>query len=226
MYKGNTYKPTFKKPFVKRGPSRPGPRFERRDDLSGKYRKNFDIRAQQVRLVDSDGTNKGVVDIRLAMSMSREQDLDLVEVAPNADPPVCRIIMWSKFVYEQKKKEKEARKHKQKEMKEFQFGTFIAVADRDRQLARVKKFLDMGHNVKLTVKRKGRTPLDLSRALLESLLTQLSTYSTIERNPSVEGKQISIIVKGSTVGSPHVNKDTSNAKAQDTQNGSKTVSND
>lgn len=222
MYKGNSRKPGFAKPFQRRGSSRPSSRFERKDDLSGKYRKNLDIRAQQVRLVDSDGTNKDVVDIRLAMSMAHDQDLDLVEVAPNASPPVCRIISWSKFVYEQKKKEKEARKNKQKEMKEFRFGTFIAEGDRDRQLVRAKEFLNKGHNVKLTVTRRGRTPIDLSKVLLESLLTQLSSYSTIDRNPYVEGKQISIIVKGFTTGSPHMN-GLKDAKTQNTQDSSKTI---
>lgn len=229
MFKGSTYKPSFKRPFVKRDFSRPYQRFDRRDrrdDVSGKYRKNHDIQAQNVRLVDSDGSNRGVVDIRLAMSIAREQDLDLVEVAPNADPPVCRVISWSKFLYEQKKREKEARKNKQKEMKECRFGTFIAVADRDRQLTRAKEFLNRGHNVKLTVTRRGRTPVEQSKVLLESLLTQLSTYSTIERNPVVEGRQVSIIVKGSSSPVSHVSKQKSDAKAKNTQNSGKEIQTD
>lgn len=179
-----------------------------------------------MRLVDSDGTNKGIVDIRIAMDTAREQDLDLIEVAPNATPPVCRVISWSKFVYEQKKRERESRKNKQKEMKEFRFGTFIADADRERQLARTKEFLAKGHNVKLTVIRKGRTPLELSKSLLQSLLTQLSTYSTIEPNPYVEGKQVSITLKGFVGKSATANqsdKKIDNAKAQDTQNSSKKI---
>jgi len=159
------------------------------------------------------------------MGMAREKDLDLVEVSPNANPPVCKIISWSKFLYEQKKKEKEARKNKQKEMKEFRFGTFIAEGDKVRQITRAREFLEKGHNVKLTVTRKGRTPVQQSRELLNDLLTRLSEYSTIDPNPTVEGRRVSIIIKSDSTGTP-VKKGTSNAKAQDKQNSGKKVQDD
>jgi translation initiation factor IF-3 len=179
-------------------------------------------------LIDSDGTNHGVVDVRLAMSMAKEQEMDLVEVSPQADPPVCKVILWSKFLYEQKKKEKQARKNKQKEMKEFRFGTFIAEGDKQRQLSRTKEFLDKGHNVKITVTRKGRTPIAQSKELLNDLLTLLSGYSTIDPNPSFEGRRVSIILKGlsETQTKKSGKKEKSDAKTQDKKDSSKKVQDD
>ena len=187
---------TFTRRPYNRGRGRP----YRKEYSNSKFRKNSQIQAQEVRLIDSDGENVGVVDIRKAMEMATEQGLDLVEVAPKADPPVCKVISWSKFQYEQKKKEKEARKNKQKDMKEFRFGTRIAEADKERQLARAKEFLEKGHNVKITVTKRGRIPMDHSKQLLNDLLTQLSEYSTIEQNPTVERQRVSIVLKGETEG--------------------------
>jgi translation initiation factor IF-3 len=186
---------TSSRPYNRRG-RRP----YRKDYSNSKFRKNQQIRSQEVRLIDSDGENLGVVDIRKAMSIASEQDLDLVEVAPKAEPPVCKVISWSKFQYEQKKKEKEARKNKQKDMKEFRFGTTIDIADKQRQLNRAKEFLGKGHNVKITVTKKGRISIDQSKKLLEELLTELSEYSTIERNPTVEHRRVSIVLKGESEG--------------------------
>lgn len=161
-----------------------------------RYRKNHDIRAQEVRLIDEKGENRGVVDIREAMSLAREKDMDLIEIAPKADPPVCKVTTWSKFMYEQKKKEKDARKNKQKDMKEFRFGSNIGVADKDRLIRRAKEFLDKGHNVKVTIVRKRRAPVEQAKELLNDLLTRLSEYSTIDRNPSIDRRFVSIILKG------------------------------
>lgn len=189
-----------------------------------KYKKNHQIRSQEVRLIGSEGENFGVVDIRKAMSLAKDVDMDLVEVAPQADPPVCKIISWSKFQYEQRKKEKQARKNKQKEMKEFRFGTTIADADKERQLKRAKEFLDKGHNVKITVTRKGRMTIDQSKELLNDLLTHLSEYSTIDRNPTFERRRVSIILKGCAEGQTSGN--SSDAKSKDEQNSSKKVQDD
>jgi translation initiation factor IF-3 len=162
-----------------------------------KYNKNQYIKSDKVRVV-MDGKNLGVTDTKKAIRLAKKKDLDLVEVAPNADPPVCKIMSWSKFLYEKKKKAKKARKHKHKEQKEFRFGTYIGKADKDRLIRRSKEYLDKGHNVKITVTRKRRTPYRQSKELLNELLTHFEEYSTIGSRPSSEGYRISQVIKGKT----------------------------
>lgn len=162
-----------------------------------KYNKNQYIRSDKVRVVDGD-ENLGVMDTDEAIKIAKSKDLDLVEVAPNAKPPVCKIMSWSKFLYEKKKKAKKARKHKQKEQKEFRFGTYIGQADKERLIRRAKEYLDKGHNVKITVTRKRRTPYRQSKELLNELLTHFEEYSTITSRPSSEGNRISMVFKGSS----------------------------
>lgn len=196
-----------------------------------KYNKNEFIRSKEVQLIDAEGENHGIVPIEEAMSLAKKADLDLIEVAPKASPPVCKIMSWSKFIYQQKKKEKNARKHKQKELKEVRFGTFIDTADRDRLLKRAKEFLDKGHNVKVTVTRKGRTPVEQSKDLLNELLTALSEYSTIDSKPSFEGRRISIVFKGfsgktQSSESPDEKGKKTYAKAKNQQDSSKEVQED
>lgn len=196
----------------------------RKDFSDPKFKKNHQIKAQEVRLIGSNGENLDVVDIRKAMSIASDQGLDLVEVSPKADPPVCKVISWSKFQYEQKKKEKEARKNKQKEMKEFRFGTTIAEGDKQRQLSRVREFLDKGHNVKITVTKKGRISIDQSKELLKDLLTQLSEYSTIDQHPTVENRRVSIVLKGEE--EVRSSRKSSNAEIKDKKDSSEKVQED
>ena len=198
------------------------------NSLKFRYNRNQFIRSKEVRLIDSDGTNCGVVDTREALRMANEQELDLVEVAPKADPPVCRIMLWSKFLYEQKKKEKQSRKNKQKGLKEVRFGACIAEGDRDRLVNRVKKFLDRGHNVKITIKRKRRTPHSQSEALLKELLTLLSDYSTISSRPSKVGRWVSLMLHGKEGGTnvKSLNEKKNDAKTENKQNSSKKVQKD
>ncbi len=167
----------------------------RRATWKHKYNKNQYIRSEKVRVVDGD-ENLGVMDTKEAIQLAKSKELDLVEVAPNADPPVCKIMSWSKFLYDKKKKAKKARKHKQKEQKEFRFGTYIGKADKERLLRRAKEYLDKGHNVKITVTRKRRTPYQQSKDLLNELLTHFTEYSTIGSRPSSEGNRISMVIKG------------------------------
>lgn len=190
-----------------------------------RYNRNHDIRAQEVRLIDDEGTNHGVVDIRKAMSLAKEKDMDLVEIAPKANPPVCKIITWSKFMYELKKKEKDARKNKQKDMKEFRFGSNIGIADKERLIRRAKEFLNKGHNVKVTIVRKRRAPVEQAKELLNDLLTHLSEYSTIDRNPSIERRFVSIILKGSAE-KEDKKKKIEHAKDEDSKNSSEKVQKD
>ncbi|MFH1546931.1 MAG: translation initiation factor IF-3 [bacterium] len=185
-----------------------------------KYPRNEWIKADEVRVVTDDG-NLGVMNLEEAKKIALESELDLILIAPISKPPVCKITAWSKFLYNLKKREKQAQKNKQKEQKEFRFGTYIDEGDKMRLLKRAMSFLDKGHNVKITVSRKGRTPVADSKNLLNELLTVLSEYSTIDSSPSYSGRMISMTFKGEV---KKVKK--TNGKTKDKKDSSKKIQDD
>jgi len=171
---------------------------QRRNEFRGQRdfgpRRNNYIRAVKVLLIDADGVNQGIVDTEHARDLAWQQGLDLVEVSPEAQPPVCRIIDYSKYVYEQNKKKKKSRAAV-KEMKEFRFSPVIEKHDIDVKTTRALGFLKKGHNVRLTVKMKGRQSIDLAYAVMTDLLTYFEDYNTIEGSPKFEGGKIFITFK-------------------------------
>jgi translation initiation factor IF-3 len=150
-----------------------------------------------VRLVDQNGNQVGVVPIDQALKMSKEAELDLVEVAGQAAPPVCRIIDFSKFKYDQAKKEKEARK-KQKviHLKEVKFHPFIEEHDYQVKLHSVERFLKEGDKAKITMQFRGREMnyVSTGRKLLERLANDISALGEVEKAPYMEGKLITMII--------------------------------
>ncbi len=211
------FKPTFRGRRGGRNDKRRD--FQSKSNIKFKYDKNQYIRSAQVVLINSAGENVGVVNTSEALAMAQREGLDLIEVAPNTNPPVAKIMSWSKFLYDQKKKEKQSRKNKQKELKELRFGTFIAGGDRERILTRAQEFLDEGHNVRLTVTKRGRISIEESKKLMRELLTALSEYSTIDSEPSVQGNKVSIVIKGKLAKQK-------NAKTENKQNSIKEVQKD
>ena len=158
---------------------------------------NEGIRVAQVRLVDQDGNQAGVVAIDQALRMAKEAELDLVEVAGQASPPVCRIIDFSKFKYDQAKKEKEARK-KQKviHLKEVKFHPFIEEHDYQVKLHSVERFLKSGDKAKITMQFRGRelNHVSTGRKLLARLSTDIAAIGEVEKAPYMEGKIITMII--------------------------------
>lgn len=158
---------------------------------------NESIRAQQVRLVDQSGNPVGVVAIDQALRMAKEAELDLVEVASQATPPVCRIIDFSKFKYDQEKKEKEARK-KQKviHLKEIKFHPFIEENDYQVKLHTLERFLKQGDKGKITMQFRGREMnyVATGRKVLERLANDIAALGEIEKAPYMEGKMITMII--------------------------------
>lgn len=151
----------------------------------------------QVRLVDADGNPVGVVPTQEALKMSREAELDLVEVAATAVPPVCRIMDFSKFKYDQEKKEKEARK-KQKviHLKEVKYHPFIEENDYQVKLHAVERFLKEGDKAKVTMVFRGREMnyIDKGRKVLERLANDIAPLGEVEKAPLLEGKMITMII--------------------------------
>ena len=160
-------------------------------------RVNDRIRAPEIRLIGADGENVGVVTPGRAMQLAEEAGLDLVEISPNATPPVCKIMDFGKFKYENQKKEAEARK-KQKiiEIKEVKFRPNTDVHDYDVKMRNVVRFLEGGDKVKVTLRFRGRemAHTDLGRNLLERVAEDVKEIGKVENMPRIEGRQMVMMI--------------------------------
>jgi translation initiation factor IF-3 len=154
---------------------------------------NEGIRAREVRVVDEQGNQLGILPVREGIRIAQERGLDLVEVAPNAKPPVCRIMDYGKHRYEQSKREKAARrKQKVINVKEVRMSPKIADHDFQVKSRAAEKFLQAGDKVKVSIRFRGREIVhsDLARAKLEQLADQLKEVAVVERPPKLEGRQM------------------------------------
>jgi len=154
-------------------------------------RVNERIRIREVRLIDEAGEQVGIIQTRDALEMARERGLDLVEVAPNAVPPVCRLMDYGKFRYEQSRKERESRKNQHViELKEVRIRPKIDDHDLETKGRQAAKFLDAGDKVKLVVTFRGREMAhpDIGKGLLDQLADLLRTHGIIEQTPRLEGR--------------------------------------
>ncbi len=152
---------------------------------------NEKIRAKEVRVIDENGKNLGILPTYKAIRLARERGLDLIEVAPNADPPVCRIMDRGKYMYERKKKEKEMRrKQKAQEMKEVTIKSHIDRSGLDIKEKTIRRLLEEGNKVRVTVRLLGRAHFDPShiKREIEELLERLGDVAKVEFPPKVEGR--------------------------------------
>lgn len=158
---------------------------------------NERIREPEVRLIGSDGSQLGIMSSQEALSRAREEDLDLVLISPNADPPVCRITDYGKFRYERSRKEKEAKK-KQKivELKEIRLSPNIDTNDINTKMNAARKFLAKGNKVKITLRFRGRelSHIATSRHVLDDFADALSDVATVEKPSKQEGRSISMVL--------------------------------
>ena len=156
------------------------------------------IRAAEVRLIDSEGKQVGIVPLQQAQDMAREKDLDLVEISATATPPVCKIMDYGKYIFQQKKKQSEAKK-KQKVIvvKEVQFRPRIDEHDFDFKKNHVIRFLEHGDKVKASVRFRGRemTHMELGRAVIDRLLAEIKEHGAAESpHPDVQGNRMTIVI--------------------------------
>ncbi|WP_435311402.1 translation initiation factor IF-3 [Primorskyibacter sedentarius] len=160
-------------------------------------RVNERIRAPEIRLIGAEGENVGVVTPARAMEMAVDAGLDLVEISPNANPPVCKIMDFGKFKYEQQKRESEARK-KQKtiEVKEVKFRPNTDTHDYDVKMRNVFRFLEGGDKVKVTLRFRGREMAhqNLGRELLERVADDTKEVGKVENMPKMEGRQMVMMI--------------------------------
>ena len=172
-------------------------RFDRRLPERDQTRINDRIRVPEVRLVGEDGKQIGVIKTAEALVYAQERDLDLVEVAPEARPPVCRVLDYSKYKYEQAQKQKAARKHQQQiTIREIKFRPKIAQADYDTKKGHVARFLKGRDKVKVTIMFRGREVTHPERgvALLDRLAGELSEIAVIEQTPLQDGRNMTMML--------------------------------
>lgn len=176
-------------------------------------RTNGAIRADTLRVIDSDGQQIGILSRQDALEKARLAGLDLVEISPQADPPVAKIIDWGKYQYQKTKQaQKNRKKAKSLEVKQIRFGLKIGEHDQDVKVRKIRTFLEAGHKVKITAFFRGREMAhkELGYKLLDRIYDQIQDIAIIDQEAQLSGKHLSIVVRV-----------TNNAKAQNAQRNSK-----
>lgn len=158
---------------------------------------NREIKAKEVRLINYNGENLGVVSISEALSIAQEVGLDLIEISPQVTPPVCKVLDYGKYKYELQKKKNEAKKNqKVVNIKELKLRPMIETHDYEVKLKQAKKFLSQGDKVKFTMRYKGRemSANDMGKDILNKLVEDLEGLCKVDAAPKMEGKQMFMIV--------------------------------
>ncbi len=158
---------------------------------------NERIRVPRVRLIGPDGKQMGIVRTSEALEMAYSMGLDLVEVAPNANPPVAKIMDYGKFKYEEKKRQKEAKKKQTGDLKEISFRPTISDHDLQVKLKKIREFLELGQRVRIRVFFRGREIVhqDRGRKLLDRIVGEVSDISVVESSPQMEGRNIILMIR-------------------------------
>ncbi|HCB01748.1 MAG TPA: translation initiation factor IF-3 [Anaerolineae bacterium] len=184
---------------------------------ANEFRVNEGIRVAEVRLIGPDGGNVGVVSIKEALKIAREAELDLVEVSPGANPPVCRVMDFGKFIYEKAKKEREAKKAQTKiEVKEIRLRPKTNEAHRGFKVDDARRWLGQGHKVRVTVKFRGRE-MDYPEIALEDLkevAESLSDVAMIEVPPQMEGRTMLVVLAPAKAGAAKKKEKTEQAEVK------------
>ncbi|MGE4500461.1 MAG: translation initiation factor IF-3 [Hydrogenovibrio sp.] len=176
---------------VRRGRGRPQQPEAPKDNINDR------ITAKEVRLIDAEGEQRGVVSIEEALEIARDAELDLVEISAKSSPPVCRIMDYGKYVYQQQKKKHEAKKkQKQVQVKEVKFRPGTEEGDYQVKMRNLTKFLEKGDRVKVTIWFRGReiTHKELGMRMLERVRDDIQDIATVEQMPKMEGRQLQMMV--------------------------------
>ncbi|WP_081619210.1 translation initiation factor IF-3 [Thioalkalivibrio sp. ALE23] len=160
-------------------------------------RLNDQITSSKIRLIDAEGENRGITTIEEALDMARDSGLDLVEISPNAEPPVCRIMDYGKYKFEQSKKAQEARKkQKQIQIKEVKFRPGTDEGDYNVKLRNLRRFLENGDKAKVTIRFRGREMRhqELGNQLLDKIEQDVTDIAVVEQRPKMEGRQMIMVM--------------------------------
>lgn len=158
---------------------------------------NDAIKAKQVRLIDADGENRGIVSISEALQIAEDAGLDLIEISPQANPPVCKVLDYGKYKYEVQKRKNEAKKNqKVVNIKELKIRPAIDTHDYEVKIKQAKKFLAQGDKVKFTMRFKGRelSANDMGSEVLNKIIDDLDIVGKVDSAPKLEGRQMSMII--------------------------------
>lgn len=158
---------------------------------------NENIKAKQVRLIDANNETRGIVSIQEALAIAEEEGLDLIEISPQAVPPVCKVLDFGKYRYEQQKRKNEAKKNQKiVEIKELKVRPAIESHDYEVKVKQAKKFLEQGNKVKFTMRFKGRelSANDMGKQILAQFIEDLSDISKIDSEMKLEGRQMTMIL--------------------------------
>lgn len=173
-----------------------------RNYKKNKHRINKDIKAREVMLIDQNGASVGVVDIFEALKIAKSVNLDLVEIASQSNPPVCKILDYGKMLYNEQKKQAETKKKQVKvDIKEVQFSPAIGINDFNVKFNKIKEFINLKQKVKITLRFRGREMAhkELGFKIFDRIKELLLGSIKIEKDASMEGKQISMIISGNGV---------------------------
>ena len=176
---------TIRRPYKADAPVKEGPRA------------NKEIRIPRIQLIDAEGTNHGSVPTEQALKMAEDAGLDLVEISPNSDPPVCKILDLGKLKYANQKKAAEARKNQKViEIKEIKMRPNIDTHDYETKMKAVRRFFDEGDKVKLTLRFRGRemAHMELGMELLNKVREETATIAKVEAEPKLEGRQMMMVL--------------------------------
>ena len=161
------------------------------------YQINEEITDKEVRMIDEDGTQLGIMSSSDAMKIAIEKDLDLVKIAPTSNPPVCKVMDYGKYRYEQAKRLKEVRRHQHVvEIKEIRMSPSIGINDFNTKLRNGLKFLKEGDRLKVTVRFRGRemAHTDIGERLLVKFAEQCSEFGNVDKNPKLDGRHMSMFL--------------------------------
>ena len=171
--------------------------FQRRNKVKGP-RSNFTITSQEVQVISADGGNLGILNLNEAVSKAKKEGLDLIEIAPNAKPPVCKIMDMGKFKYDAQKKANKAKKKQKKiDLKEIKLRPVTEVHDYSFKIKNAQKFLSKGDKVKFTIRFKGRElqHKHLGNELMEKIKADILSLGKIELHPKFDGKQMIMVIQ-------------------------------
>tara|TARA_Y100000590_G_scaffold81421_1_gene90496 strand:+ start:63 stop:608 length:546 start_codon:yes stop_codon:yes gene_type:complete len=178
--------PEFKHNFFQKRNKPFGPRYNKR------------INSSEVQVIDSDGQNLGILNLQEAIGKAKKEGLDLIEIAPNAKPPVCKIMDIGKYKYDQQKKASKAKKNQKKvELKEIKLRPVTEIHDYTFKIKNAQKFLSKGDKVKFTIKFKGRElqHKNLGNELMDKIKADMENIGKIELQPKFDGKQMIMVVQ-------------------------------
>ncbi|MDN5819697.1 MAG: translation initiation factor IF-3 [bacterium] len=156
------------------------------------------MRASELRVVDSNGEQLGIMTREEALKAAEDAGVDLVEISPNANPPVAKIIDWGKYQYQKMKEQQKNRKNaKSSELKQMRFGLKIGSGDLDIKLRKVRSFLEAGHKVKIMIFFRGREMAhkELGYVLIEKIASKLEEDAIVEQKPQMAGRNLSIVIR-------------------------------